>query len=49
MSGHQLPGWRSFYEAAWAHRAEFMRSKIREGELDPYRIIKLLEAHERRY
>lgn len=26
-----------------------MRSKIREGETDPYRIIKLLEAHERKY
>jgi SAM-dependent methyltransferase len=45
----QVPNWRHFYEAAWAYRAEFMRSKIRDGETDPYRIIKLLEAHERRY
>jgi SAM-dependent methyltransferase len=49
VSASQLPHWRSFYEAAWAHRAEFMRSKIREGETDPYRIIKILEAHERKH
>jgi SAM-dependent methyltransferase len=49
VSGQQVAGWRSFYEVAWAHRAEFMRAKIRDGESDPYRIIKLLEAHERRY
>ena len=41
--------WRNFYELAWDHRAEFMRAKIREGERDPYRIIKLLEALERKY
>jgi SAM-dependent methyltransferase len=49
VTASQVPAWRDFYEAAWAYRAEFMRSKIRGGETDPYRIIKLFEAHERKY
>jgi hypothetical protein len=49
VNASQVPAWREFYEAAWAHRAEYMRSRIREGECDPYRIIKLLEAFERKY
>lgn len=47
--GAQHGEWRSFYERAWAFRAEFMRARMREGETNPYRIIKRLEAHERKY
>jgi SAM-dependent methyltransferase len=47
--GGQHEQWREFYERAWAFRAEFMRAMIREGETNPYRIIKRLQAHERKY
>jgi SAM-dependent methyltransferase len=47
--GGQHEQWRRFYQHAWAFRAEFMRARIGEGETNPYRIIKRLEAHERKY
>lgn len=49
MSAQQNPNWRHFYQDAWAARAMFVRSQIDAGETNPYRIIKLLHAHERRY
>jgi SAM-dependent methyltransferase len=48
-AGGQHEHWRDFYERAWAFRAEFMRADIRDGETNPYRIIKRLQAHERKY
>jgi SAM-dependent methyltransferase len=47
--GGQHEHWRQFYERAWAFRAAFMRARIRAGETNPYRIIKQLQAHERKY
>jgi len=41
--------WRGFYEQAWSARATFMRSLIAGGETNPYRVIKLLEAHQRKF
>jgi hypothetical protein len=49
LEGSQHEQWRAFYERAWAFRAAFMRARIREGETNPYRIIKRLQAHERKY
>lgn len=48
MIANQAQQWRTFYELAWAVRAEFMRSLIAAGETNPYRIIKLLEARQRK-
>jgi len=49
MAAHQSEGWRGFYEQAWAARATFMRSLIAAGETNPYRIVKRLEAHQRKF
>jgi hypothetical protein len=48
-TGEQDEGWRAFYELSWAARATFMRDLIAAGETNPYRVIKLLEAHQRKY
>lgn len=49
MTADQDEKWRGFYEQAWAARAVFMRALIAGGETNPYRIIKLLEAHQRKF
>jgi hypothetical protein len=48
-STKQNPYFRGYYESRWAARAEFMRFHIRAGESNAYRIIKKLEAHERKF
>lgn len=49
MIAQQNSAWRQFYEDAWAARAAFLRSKIAAGENNPYRLVKLLQAHERKH
>ncbi|HUN49307.1 MAG TPA: hypothetical protein VMU85_22425 [Stellaceae bacterium] len=49
IAGHQSEGWRGYYEQIWAVRATFMRSLIAVGETSPYRVIKQLEAHQRKF
>lgn len=49
MTGEQGELWRAFYEQAWAARATFMRALMAAGETNPYRIIRLLEAHQRKH
>lgn len=39
----------NFYEIAWNVRLQFIDSLIAEGETNPYRIIKKMEAWERRH
>jgi SAM-dependent methyltransferase len=46
-NARQLNFWRSFYEDAWALRAGLVRSIIADGERNPYRIMRLMAAHER--
>jgi len=41
--------WRDFYEQSWAIRAKFIRSMIDGGEANAYRLIKRLQAHERKF
>ncbi len=48
MEPAQSEWWASFYEGAWAMRAQIFRQMIDEGERHPYRLIKRLEAQERR-
>lgn len=49
MGGAQEQVWRDFYEAAWRVRADFVAAEIRSGETNAYRIIKKLQAHERKF
>lgn len=48
-SPRQQVFWRDFYEQSWAARAGFIRSLIDAGESNAYRLIKRLEAHERKF
>ena len=48
MEPVQSEWWASFYEGAWAIRAQIIQQMIEEGERHPYRLIKRLEAQERR-
>ncbi len=48
-NARQQEFWREFYERAWATRAAFIRAMTDAGETNPYRILKRLEAHERKF
>jgi hypothetical protein len=48
-SGEQLEAWRVFYEQAWAARATFMRDLMAAGETNLHRVLRLLEAHQRKH
>jgi hypothetical protein len=49
LDPEQYGYWRDFYEQAWAVRAAFVHAMIDAGETNPYRILKRLEAHERKF
>jgi hypothetical protein len=48
MAGQQ-PFWRSFYERAWAVRADYLRGLIAAGENNIPRLLRRFEAFERKY
>ena len=49
MVAQQRDVWRDYYEEAWAARANLVRSMIDGHETQAYRLIKRLEAHERKF
>ena len=48
MAGQQ-PLWRAFYEQAWSLRADYLRGLIAAGERNIPRLLRRLEAFERKY
>jgi SAM-dependent methyltransferase len=48
MAG-QAPQWRGFYEQAWSVRAGYLRELIAAGERNIPRLLRRLEAHERKF